>query len=828
MSFYGTSFYELKEYFKRFLFQNYDQKDLITFEPGDLFDTLKQKGDYWIHYDKLSEEQADGSQTDILLVSHNVPYTKDATIGGLHLHDNIDEVYNNHMPEHLKFIADSQYHGKILDVINRHKYLVSEYYDSLELEQLFVSLSSTFSIKDTDTYQDYLDYLGVFSTGYKYYYLDDKNPTQISYLIPKGPFGNKSNEIIIEDILSLFNPGTVATLPNYDIDQKGHLIFKGNTVFTFPDTVIGFVNPDNPNEIIKVGATDNPDGSYILFTSNGGYIDFSFNESTGALSINHKVVNNKVEEVESAMPKYYNSIEEVIMRLQNEGYNYNKDDLKIQSFRSGNILQIPNFKYDKYGHMIQDEQKPFNFFSLDMADSYHIVNYTVKFDSGWEMEQGISGELEELGIYKKQIPELTQHVMSEETVFNVACDNPTRLKLMNIGIYEFWVDNVEGNATMYIRGEEPQINTGNNARYGFQAQVVSSYDSAAAAEGINGAVIVSLAFTDINNFETPGVCTHSYGDIKKYLDQGKMVICHDIATQQYFVPYKNRTIKTTDDPTLINPVDGETVSQTETHPLYGDNYYIFANVTNKEQANVANKEQIIGDWITSTRIVIPENLNWEGNKEINGITGQQKVYIRTVNYNLGSKINDFVQQGTNAIDTFTNTDGKNAIDTFNAKANAALDKFENNFTDALEEAVSDLLTNKMAPGLANNLTLDELKACVNEGKTVYYSASEGLIPLTYINGDGSKAIFSINSISGDTLTIKMYYKNADGSVTSESFAINKKLMLPSGGSNGQILMMGSSGAYWANMPTIPVVQKGTNDIGAGASLGANTLYLVYE
>ena len=89
MSFYGTSFYELKQYFKRFLFQN-GTDEPITFEPSDIFDGLKQRSDYWIRFDKGEEELPDGTSADILLISHNLPNKEEYEIGGLRFYDKLE------------------------------------------------------------------------------------------------------------------------------------------------------------------------------------------------------------------------------------------------------------------------------------------------------------------------------------------------------------------------------------------------------------------------------------------------------------------------------------------------------------------------------------------------------------------------------------------------------------------------------------------------------------------------------------------------------------------------------------------------------------------
>lgn len=724
MSFYGTSFYELKEYFKRFLFQNGNDEP-ITFEPNDIFDGLKQKSDHWIRFDKGQEDLPDGSTADILLISHNIPNKEEVDIGGLHFYSQIEDVYGT-------------------DLDNEDK--------------------------------------------------------------------------IIQYALQFLNPGTIATLPDFDIDKKGHMVFKGNKVFAFPDNIIGFIDP-NTNEIIKVSPKDavDGDGSYILFSGND-YIEFTFDELTGALQINHKIgENNDGIDRKFATPKYYNNIQEAIDALVQEGIKdsngneYTADSFKekIQSYRSGNILQIPNFKYDKYGHMVQDETEPYNYLRLDMADSYQIVNFTVTFDEGWELvgdEEGTENDntdLMELSIYQKRVPELMPYISSIETVFNVACDNNTRLKLIQAGITEFWIDNIQGEPIIFIRGESSAFNTGKELdKFAFQTQVVSSYESAAAAEGINGAVIVTLGYTDYENYEKPGLCNHTYEEIVSYLEMGKMVLCYDVTTKQYYVPY------------------GEGFN----HKVWG-NYIGFSSITNKDDNDEFGGGKDDGatpskSWITSTKIIIPSASKLSEEGILADVRGTQQFYIKIVDYNLGAKINDFIANGQEAIESLSTT-----LDERIAKVIKDITITSDDMNKALQDLREEFAPYLVLDSQTNSSTLSNIKQASNNGNNVYYNSPKGLLLLSSLHEN--YATFTYNAISDAGIEFTIYTLNSNGNITSNTYTLNKNQILPTGGSNGQVLVMTNNGPQWTTL-NIPKIVSDTTDIGANANMEDNTLYLVYE
>lgn len=784
MSFYGTSFYELKEYFKRFLFQN-GSDEPITFEPNDIFDGLKQKSDHWIRFDKGQEELPDGSTADILLISHNIPNKEDVDTGGLRFYSQLEDAYETELDKKLSVFFASRYHNKIVDLINHYKQSEEieightftddqlDIYNELIMKEVGINLRTPEGLDLINSY-----YLNYFEVVY-----DNDNST----LYPKGPYKFYTNDKIIQYALEFLNPGTIATLPDFDIDKKGHMVFRGNKVFTFPDNVIGFVDP-NTNEIIKVSPKDavDGDGSYVLFTGND-YIEFTFNELTGALQINHKIgkTDDGIER-EFATPKYYNNIQEAIDALtqegitDSEGNEYTADTFKekIQSYRSGNILQIPNFKYDKYGHMVQDDIEPYNYLRLDMADSYQIVNFTITFDEGWELvgdEEGTENDntdLMELSIYKKRVPELMPYISSIETVFNVACDNKTRLKLIQTGITEFWIDNVQGEPIMFIRGESSAFNTGSLALFAFQTQVVSSYESAAAAEGINGAVIVTLGYTDYENYEEPGLCNHTYEEIISYLEMGKMVLCYDVTTKQYYVPY------------------GEGFN----HKIWGD-YIGFSSITNKDDNDEPGGGKDDGavppkSWITSTKIIIPSTSKLSEEGILADVKGTQQFYIKIVDYNLGAKINDFIDTGYKAIDKFKE-DGQKAIDEFIIKG----DNMIQYYIDNVDEIVEQTVIEKMAPlrfTSGDNITLDIIQQVINRGASVYYdSPDHGLVALSSFTD--TSAIFSTNKIENGVLTIYTYTLDANGNITPQTHEVATSRLLPIGGVVGQMLMINTNG-----------------------------------
>lgn len=773
MSFYGTSFYELKQYFKRFLFQN-GTDEPITFEPSDIFDGLKQRSDYWIRFDKGEEELPDGTSADILLISHNIPNKEDVETGGLRFYQHLEDAYETELDKKLSVFFASRYHNKIVDLINKYKKEIAvghtftdkqlDIYNELLMKDVGIDLTTPESAELITSY--YVDYFEV---------VYDTNNSNI---YPKGPYKFFTNDKIIQYALEFLNPGVVATIPDFDIDKKGHMVFRGNKVFTFPDNVIGFVDP-NTKEVIKVSPNDaiEGDGSYVLFEGND-YIEFIFNEQTGALQIKHKKgYNGDGVERQSAIPKYYNNIQQIIDALTQEeikdpeGNSYTIDTFKekIQSYRSGNILQVPNFSYDEYGHMIQDQDDPYSYLRLDMADSYQIVNFIIKFNEGWELvgdEEGTENDdadLMELSIYKKRVPELMPYISSLETVFNVACDNKTRLKLIQAGVSEFWIDNVQGEPIMFVRGDSSVFNTGSEALFAFQTQVVSSYESASATEGINGAVIVTLGYTDYENYEEPGLCNHTYEEIISYLEMGKMVLCYDVTTKQYYVPY------------------GEGFN----HKVWG-NYIGFSSVTNKDDNDEFGGGKEDGavppkSWITSTKVIIPaaSKLPEDKKETIADVVGNQQFYFKIVNYNLGAKINDFIGKGDLAIDEFKN------------KGDTMINYYKNNVNSIVEEIVK----NKVQPFYITNVelaTLQEIKEKVSVGADIYYQNENGInIPLSGLSDN--QAIFSVNTISNGVLTIQTYIINSIGELTTQTYEVATSRMLPTGGVVGQMLMINANG-----------------------------------
>lgn len=608
MSFYGTSYYEFKQFFKRFIFRNEnDKENPIVFDPEDLFDHLMQQGDYWIKFLKGTENLPDGTTDDILIISHNTPKEEGALRSGLRFSGEYDLFKNVH-------------HKTIVATLNggNNKQNTSELSTIKEfLEIAFDNLFKECKVTDENTILQYLDYLGIKAEAIEEraeVWTNSSGETKIiTWKAPIGPFSNVSFENIEEitdEKINIIKPGTVASIPNFDLDEKGHIVFQGSNYFTFPDTVIGFIGPDG--EIVKVGASDNPNGSYVYFTGNG-YIDFSYDPETGALSINHKEGSDADIERTSAMPTYFNTVQDVIDYLnkqleeqkKEEGDEtkfepLTKEDVKIQSFRSGNVLQIPNFKYDKYGHMVPDNEDPYNYYSLDMADAYTIKNFTVVFDkiitkeqlkqgeSGWVLYQGYED------LYYKEIPFLSQMAYTDETVFNTACDNVTRLILIDKGINEFWVDNEKGKAIMYVRGDLSSILNPED-EYAFQVQIVNSYNASNLPLGINGTVIVFLSeITASSPEEATGICSHTCQEIIDYLHIGKMVLCLDKATQEYYVPYK------------ISKDADDNLS-----------HVIFTKVTNTEDEN-----------IVSTKVTINNN----------------QAYIKSVHYDFKSAISNSINQ----------------------------------------------------------------------------------------------------------------------------------------------------------------------------------------
>lgn len=604
MSFYGTSYYEFKQFFKRFIFKNKDDTQVV-FDPEDLFDHLIQKGDHWINFSEGEESLPDGTKDKILLISHNIPNNEEAIRSGLRFFGDYD------LFEHTN-------HEYIISLVNLWKDKKTELTEIKdELEEKLNTLFYDCKTNDENVVQHYLDFLGIKAEEIiqnTEAIIDSQGDSKTIYWKSAiGPFLNTNYEqieYIADEDIEIIRPGTIASIPNFDLDAKGHIVLKGNNCFTFPDTVIGFIGPDG--EIVKVGASDNPDGSYVYFTGNG-YIDFSFDSNTGALSINHKEGSDADIERTSAMPIYFNTVQDVIDYLnkqleeqkKEEGDNIEfepltKEDVKIQSFRSGNVLQIPNFKYDKYGHMVQDSEDPYNYYSLDMADAYTIKNFTVVFDkiitkeqlrqgeSGWVLYQGYED------LYYKEIPFLSQMAYTDETVFNTACDNITRLILIDKGINEFWVDNEKGKAIMYIRGDLSSILNPED-EYAFQVQIVNSYNASNLPLGINGTVIVFLSeITASSPEEATGICSHTCQEIIDYLSIGKMVLCLDKATQEYYVPYK--------------------ISKDVSDDL---SHVIFTKVTNTEDDN-----------IVSTKVTINNN----------------QAYIKSVHYNFKSAISNSINQ----------------------------------------------------------------------------------------------------------------------------------------------------------------------------------------
>ena len=822
MSFYGTSFYELKQYFKRFLFQN-GTDEPITFEPSDIFDGLKQRSDYWIRFDKGEEELPDGTSADILLISHNIPNKEDVETGGLRFYQHLEDAYETELDKKLSVFFASRYHNKIVDLINKYKKEIAvghtfadeqlDIYNELLMKDVGIDLTTPENAELITSY--YVDYFEVV------YDTDNSN------VYPKGPYKFFTNDKIIQYALEFLNPGVVATIPDFDIDKKGHMVFRGNKVFTFPDNVIGFVDP-NTKEVIKVSPNDaiEGDGSYVLFEGND-YIEFIFNEQTGALQIKHKKgYNGDGVGRQSAIPKYYNNIQQVIDALTQEeikdpeGNSYTIDTFKekIQSYRSGNILQIPNFSYDEYGHMIQDQDDPYSYLRLDMADSYQIVNFIIKFDEGWELvgdEEGTENDdtdLMELSIYKKRVPELMPYISSLETVFNVACDNKTRLKLIQAGVNEFWIDNVQGEPIMFVRGDSSVFNTGSEALFAFQTQVVSSYESASATEGINGAVIVTLGYADYENYEEPGLCNHTYEEIISYLEMGKMVLCYDVTTKQYYVPY------------------GEGFN----HKIWGD-YIGFSSITNKDDNDEPGSGKDDGavpskSWITSTKIIIPSTSKLSEEGILADVKGTQQFYIKIVDYNLGAKINDFInatkdfinngQEAINNFNTNSNNEltkfinnGQEAINNFNTNSNNELTKFINNgqeainnfntegsnmiqyYTNNIDQIIIDKVAEKVAPLYITSVelaTLQQIKDGVKVGADIYYQNENGInIPLSGLSNN--QAIFSINTITNGVLTIQTYTINSIGELTTQTHEVATSRMLPTGGTVGQMLMINANG-----------------------------------
>lgn len=604
MSFYGTSYYEFKQFFKRFIFKNKDNTQVV-FDPEDLFDHLIQKGDHWVKFSEGEETLPDGTKDKILLISHNIPNDKEAIRSGLRFCGDYD-------------LFEHSNHGYIISLVNLWKGKKTELTEVRdELEEELDTLFYDCKTNDENIVQHYLDFLGIKAEkiiqNAEVITNSQGNSKTIYWKSAIGPFLNTNYEqieYITDEEIEIIKPGTIASIPNFDLDAKGHIVLKGNNYFTFPDTVIGFIGPDG--EIVKVGASDNPDGSYVYFTGNG-YIDFSFDPNTGALSINHKEGSDADIERTSAMPTYFNTVQDVIDYLnkqleeqkKEEGDEtkfepLTKEDVKIQSFRSGNVLQIPNFKYDKYGHMVQDNEDPYNYYSLDMADAYTIKNFTVVFDkiitkeqlkqgeSGWALYQGYED------LYYKEIPFLSQMAYTDETVFNTACDNVTRLILIDKGINEFWVDNEKGKAIMYVRGDLSSILNPED-EYAFQVQIVNSYNASNLPLGINGTVIVFLSeITASSPEEATGICSHTCQEIIDYLRIGKMVLCLDKATQEYYVPYK--------------------ILQDENDNL---NQVIFTKVTNTEDEN-----------IVSTKVTINNN----------------QAYIKSVHYNFKTAISNSINQ----------------------------------------------------------------------------------------------------------------------------------------------------------------------------------------
>lgn len=804
MSFYGTSFYELKQYFKRFLFQN-GTDEPITFEPSDIFDGLKQKSDHWIRFDKDEEELPDGTNADILLISHNIPNKEDVEIGGLRFYNTLEDAYQKDIEKKISRFFNSIYHKEIVKLVNNSKKnyelgvtFVNETLD-FQIYALFkdIKIDLTKDIEIINTY--FIDYLKITALN-----VDEETGC------PKGPYVNNSNDLIIENILSLINPDTIASLPDFDIDKRGHMIFKGNKVFTFPDNIIGFIDP-NTNEIIKISPknTVKGDGSYILFSGND-YIDFTYNENTGALQINHKK-GSKGDGIErkSTIPKYFNNIQEAIYILSQEGIRdqkgeeYTSETLreKIQSYRSGNILQIPNFSYDEYGHLIQDSDNPYNYLRLDMADSYQIVNFAIKFTHDWALVNDDTEKLAELSIYQRSLTpnsnwetgedcNLSNYVNSIETVFNVACDNKTRLRLIQAGISEFWIDNIQGTPVMFVRGEASAFNNQENDKlFAFQVQVINSYESAAAAEGINGAVIVQLGYNGKEDYSDYGVCSHTYDDIINHLEQGKMVLCYEPGNGNYYVP----SGRGFNDPLLGNYITFTRVTNKnnfgETKDLTGLNLDTLISqpdnwvpvVTNgtfdaSSDSNIESKE----NWISSIKVVIPQGLSAPPeNTIINDVLGLNYIYFRVVDYNLGAKINDFIGKGDLAIDEFKN------------KGDAMINYYEENVKSVVENIIKD----KIEPFYITNVelaTLQEIKDKVSVSADIYYQNESGInIPLSGLSD--SQAIFSINTISNDVLTIQTYIINSIGELTTQTYEVATSRMLPTGGITGQILMINTNG-----------------------------------
>lgn len=800
MSFYGTSFYELKQYFKRFLFQN-GTDEPITFEPSDIFDGLKQKSDHWIRFDKGEEELPDGTSADILLISHNIPNKEDVETGGLRFYDTLEDAYETETEKKVSRFFKSVYHEKVVKLINDYK-KTTKIDDSFTNEALDSAIKNLFKDVEIDLEQD-IEIINAYFTDY----------LKINVLINNGTtyYINKSNDLIIEHILNLINPNTIASLPDFDIDKRGHMIFKGNKVFTFPDNVIGFIDP-NTNEVIKVSPSDaiQGDGSYILFEGND-YIEFVFNEQTGALQIKHKKgYNGDGVERQSAIPKYYNNIQQVIDALTQEtikdpeGNNYTVDTFreKIQSYRSGNILQVPNFSYDEYGHMIQDQDDPYSYLRLDMADSYQIVNFAIKFTHDWTLVDDTEG-LAELSIYQRPLTpnynwetgedcNLSNYINSIETVFNVACDNKTRLRLIQAGINEFWIDNIQGTPVMFVRGEASAFNNKENDKlFAFQVQVINSYESAAAAEGINGAVIVQLGYNGKKDYSDYGVCSHTYDDIINHLEQGKMVLCYEPGNGNYYVP----SGRGFNDPLLGNYITFTRVSNKnnfgETKDLTGLNLDTLISqpdnwvpiVTNgtfdaSNDSNIESKES----WISSIKVVIPQGLSAPPeNTIINDVLGLNYIYFRVVDYNLGAKINDFVGKGDLAIDEFKN------------KGDTMINYYENNVKSIVEEIVKN--NNKIQPFYITNVelaTLQEIKDKISIGVDIYYQNENGInIPLSGLSDN--QAIFSINTITNGVLTIQTYTINSIGELTTQTHEVATSRMLPTGGKAGQMLMINANG-----------------------------------
>lgn len=587
MSFYGTSFYEFKQFFKRFIFENKDGTS-YTFDPQDLFDHLKQKGDHWIKFSKSKETLADGSEDDILLISHNLPDANNATHSGLNFAGDYDI-----------FDVNTGHADLIAQYINPQKQNDGELARQKEIEELLNSIFYTCNITDINTVNQYLNYLGIkaeeISQGIEINtstdpITGDHITTTKRWLTPLGPFENTRHDLVDEihiGDIEVLKPGTVASIPEFDLDTTGHIVLKGNKYFTFPDSVIGFIGPDG--EIIKVSASDNSDGSYIYFTGNG-YIDFSFDEKTGALSINHKEGNDADVQRASATPNTFENIEAVVEYLNllqdledsllgvepRPDITKEETEKKIQSFRSGNVLQIPNFKYDRYGHMVQDDEEPYNYYSLDMADAYTVKNFTTVFDaiitedelkegkSGWVLVQNYEN------LYYKEVDYLSNLIYSNETIFNTACDNVTRLILVDKGIEEFWVDNEQGKAIMYVRGDLESI-LDPKEEYAFQSQIVNSYKASSLPLGINGTVIVFLnEKVAVSQNEATGICTHTCQEIVDYLSAGKTVLCLDKTTHEYYVPLQE-----------IKNENGDTIQ------------FVFAKTSNDGKNNIVSTKVII-------------------------------------------------------------------------------------------------------------------------------------------------------------------------------------------------------------------------------------------